>query len=79
MFENIFRVLLSRYSTIIFHYINMSTYIILYSYQDRLRKENMESISPCEDLQTIKNHILLKDGEEEIQNQVCNSLLKSDG
>ena len=39
----------------------------------------MESISPCEDLQTIKNHILLKDGEEEIQNQVCNSLLKSDG
>ena len=35
----------------------------------------MESIATCEDLQTIKNHILYKDGEDEIQNQVRNSLL----
>ena len=35
----------------------------------------MESIATCEDLQTIRSHILLKDGEDEIQNQVRNSLL----
>ena len=35
----------------------------------------MESVSTCEDLPGIRNHLLLKDEEEEIDNQVRKPLL----
>lgn len=35
----------------------------------------MESVSTCEDLPGIRNHLLLKDEEEEIENQVRKPLL----
>ena len=35
----------------------------------------MESVSACEDLPGIRNHLLLKDEEKDIQNQVSYSLL----
>ena len=64
-------VVLKNYSFLL----NYKNLILLYSYQDTLRRGIMESVSACEDLPGIRNHLLLKDDEEDIPSQVSYSLL----